>query len=332
MPECVSIVRWRANDLLNLRRFVHIPYMGLRQHGVAMFLQFIPEFSDGWRGLKFALVGLIAMASTACSSVDLLYTFADDVLESRARDLLDVSASEDSEHLDRAVDALFDDHRRLMVPRYSEFLSSMADALEEQDLSREHVDQAVSEFRRISAETTILAAPHVADVLIRHTTPERVSYFEARLAERRAEREAELAEASPEDYRTERIEKLEEGIERFIPDLTESQMAILADHVDAEIERNGRQRWLLNTERRHAALCAFLSTQPEKQALVDYFITWTTRSYEVVDPDYQTHSAQWWDGASQLFYNLVNAMEAQQRNETAERLRSYAEDFAALTS
>jgi|GEM_PF-1777296 len=286
----------------------------------------------GRRSAKMMAAGICLIALGACSSIDLLYAFADDVVESRAKSFLDVSNPEDAAHLELAIDALFVDHTENIVPRISSYLNAQADALEANDLGEDRVAMAVSDFRALTAKATEMAVPYITNVLIRHTTPERINYLEVQLAERRAEREEEFDDQTIEEFRVARIKALTDGVERFIPDLTAVQVSILEAHVDAEIERNGRQRWLLNTERRHAALVAYLRTQPDEAALADYFYVWTTRSYEVVDPDYKPQSAMWWMAKTDLFYELANSMEDGQRLATIDRLRSYAADFAALTS
>jgi hypothetical protein len=283
---------------------------------------------------RFAAALCLALGLGACSSVDLIYAVADDMVESRAERYLDLSDPADALHMEQTVDALFEARTRTLTPKISAFLNDQADLLEraEPSPSRDEVADGVERFRALLREAASGAAPYIAAVLVRHTTPERVAHLEAALAERHAEKVEDYADLSPADYRAERIDRTVDGIERFVPDLTAEQTVRVAAVVDAEIARGGRGRWLDNMAAKDAALVAFLRTGPDQDAVAAFMTDWFTASWRVADPDFKRHSDAWWESRADLLFTVIETMTPEQKAETVRTLRAYARDIAGLTS
>lgn len=275
-------------------------------------------------------IGILAVA--ACSRVDVMFSFADDVLESRTKTFLDMSDPNDEAHLRRTIDALFTVEVETLAPAYGAFLEEQAAVIETNPNgpSREQVAAAVEGFRNLLLESAEQAAPYVASVLVRHTTPDRIGHLEEALAEWRAERAEDEAGETPEEDRAERIERIAEGIERFIPDLSDMQMDIVTEYVEREMTIREPGRYALYTERRHAALIEFLSKQPDEAAIASYIVPWLARPYRVADPAFEADAERWWSGRATLYWAILREMEPEQKAATVARLRRYAADVIAL--
>lgn len=283
---------------------------------------------------RVSIIVVLVAAVGACSRVDVIYAVADDVLESRAERLLDMSDPADAEHLEATIDALFKDRSKTLSPQISAYLTAQADALEATDsaLTRDDIARSIEDLRHLLREAAEGAAPYIAEVLVRHTTPERIAHLEAALAERHAEKVEEFADMTPDEVRADRIERTVIGVERFVPDLTDDQIAIIAEIVDAEIARGGRARWLDNIAAKDAALIAFLRTGPDQDAIAGYMVDWFTRSWTVADPAFKSHADAWWASRVDLVFAVCETMSPEQKAQTIEKLRGYAEDIAGLTS
>ncbi|MEQ8665410.1 MAG: hypothetical protein RIC16_06775 [Rhodospirillales bacterium] len=269
---------------------------------------------------------------SACTQVDLIYSFADDVLASRAKSFLDMSDDRDESHLRATIDDLFSAETSTLAPAYSSFLRGQAGLLERSagGPTRDEADALVAEFRDLLVASSETAAPYFARVLVRHTTPGRLDHFEAALAEWREERREEDEDMTPAEALAERIERTTEQVERFVPDLTDTQLETIAAFVERDMARREPGRWLLYTERRHAALIAFLRTRPDEAAIAAYMVPWLSRPYELVDPAFEAHAEAWWAGKAELVWLVARDLSAEQRIALIEKLRGYATDIAAL--
>lgn len=261
-----------------------------------------------------------------------MYSFADNVLESRAKSFLDVSDSDDEAHLRETIDALFAAETATLAPDYSAFLHRVADVVEQSadGPSRADVDAIVGDFRALLVESSEVAASYFARVLARHTTPARIDHLEAEMAAWREERREEDEELTPAEALAERVERSIEHVERFIPDLTKSQRDEIAAFVERDTARREPGRWLLYTERRHAALIAFLRTRPDEAKIAAYMGPWLSRPYPLVDPGFQVHADSWWAGKAELMWLVTQNLSNEQKTAMVERLRGYANDISAL--
>ena len=118
--------------------------------------------------------------------------------------------------------------------------------------------------------------------------------------------------------------------ERFIPELSKSQRAMIATNIDKEVVSGSRERWLIYTKRRHAALIAFLRGKPDEAAITDYMVVWMGRPHKLVDPEFEIHADAWWDAKAELIWSLVNEMSPEQRAKTVDRMRVYVADIVSL--
>ncbi len=293
----------------------------------------MPSFSTRRRQITrtfrrtLPLVLMLAFLA-GCSSFKIAYTFADDLLEGRAEDYLDLS-SEDEAHLQEQSARMIAWHKAEMLPKYAVFFEAQADIAEANAWTREGIAETFATFRALMDETLQGAAPFVADVLIRHTAPERVEYLEARMAENTAElREEELQESRAESV-DEWVERRVSNFERFLGPMTEAQLAIIK--LQAEIAVDPEKRWLVNRTRRQEAFVTFLRTEPSRADISDFVHRIVLRGHEIVDPDYRAHTERRWALLEQLHYDILVTLTDEQRRELVFNLRSYAADMRELS-
>lgn len=283
--------------------------------------------------LKRGLVSLVVVLGLgACSNVEVMHAVADDVLKSRVGDILDLSDPDDERRVSETVDRFFADATPSLAPVYANFLSAQAEVLEQKGdtLGRDDVAAMIADLRQLLRDSAEDLAPVVASVLVDHTTPERVAHMREALAEQRAERTEDRQKGSASYRRGERIERLTDNIERFIPDLNDAQQASIAAYVDADIAEDDDDRFYEYTERRHEALADFLLTGPDEQQIADYMVRWMTDGPALTDPAFVPQAEAWWQGRVDLFWSVVRDMDDVQRAETVRILRGYANDIAGL--
>lgn len=174
---------------------------------------------------KLAALGTILLLLAACSTTRLLYSFADDFIESEAEFYLKLDEEGES-FVETKVDDFIGWHRTAMLPRYAAYLDAQADLIEGGGLNRAGVDAAVDKFRELIEGTMRGFTPHAAIVLARHTGSAKIAHFRERLAERAEEHRENLDQPAAERAE-ERAERTQDNFERFIGDLTDGQLAII---------------------------------------------------------------------------------------------------------
>lgn len=272
-----------------------------------------------------ALIG--ALLLSGCSSFQIAYTFADTMLEARAEDYLDLSPEQEVE-LETQTAALIAWHRKTMLPKYAAFFNVQADVAEAGGWTRRQLNEAFGEFRALLDETVEGAAPFVAQVLAGQTTPEKLDYLEARMAENLAEhRDGEMAE-TPEEWLDQWVESRVERISRFTGTLSDEQVAIVRRYTESGMDN--AIRWLDNRELRQGALVMFLRTKPSPDEIARFVHRILLRAHEIVDPGYREVSERRWALLERMYFDVLSTLSDEQRRELVSTLRDYASDMIDL--
>lgn len=257
-----------------------------------------------------------------------MYGLAENALAQEAEFHLDLNEAEAAE-LDRRIDALFDWHSKVMLPRYAGFLNAQADLIDSGKLDHGMIAASVVELRRIFEELVAGAAPYTAEILVNHTAPEKVRFLEARMAERLAERKEELEEPAEERLEA-RIERMTENFERVTGPLKPGQIDIIRRYA---IKTAGAdEAWLRTRANRQRAFTAFLSQQPDKAQISAFVYKILLRPYEIVDPEYKAVSEARWKRFQALLETMMASLSAEQRNHMSATFRRYASDMLELST
>jgi len=274
-----------------------------------------------------AVVGVLGVLS-ACSSLKIAYSFADDALESRAEQYLDLD-SEGEAKVEAEIARLLNWHRAAMLPRYAAFLNGVADVNDAGPWQRRDIAQAFLGFKALMDETALGAAPFIANVLADHSSSARVDHLRAQMAVYIRE---ELAEekASFEDRLTEQVDRRVRNFERFVGPLRDQQIDIIRRHTAPAL--TDRNLWLRHLDRRHQALADYLRTAPETMALATFVHTWTTRGYDIVDAEYAEISNARWAKLEELHEDMLSSLDVEQRAALSSSLRSYAADMMDIAT
>lgn len=274
-----------------------------------------------------ALLIPLLLVPAACSGVGLLYGFAGDYVHARAASFLDLDEPED-QFVALKVDDLMAWHRTRMLPDYAQFLRRLADRVEQDSITREAIHLAVAEVQDLYAATVHGAMPHVAAVLVRHTTPARVAHLRARIEDRNREHEAEL-KAPPADRAADRIDRISGRFERFIGDLTPAQRAIVETYVRGS-QASGSV-WRENRRRQNETFLAFMESRPDEAGIAAFTETLLTEPQRVVE-GYVPFSDDRQRRFEALLYDVLSTMTGAQKRTAIDTLRGYADDLAALAT
>ena len=277
---------------------------------------------------KLMLTLVITMGLAACSSLKIMYDFADDYIKQEAKFFLKFD-EQGEQHLNDQVDKMMEWHNAIMLPRYAAYLRQLANQLDHGLYGATAITKGMKDGRILLQNTVAGVAPYVARILVRQTIIENIEHLRLKLIERSKEQKEKLAR--PIEKQTEdRTERLTKNVGRFMGDLNEIQNNLINRYAKSTI--NDAKRRLDNRNLRQSALLTFLAGKP-KEMEIDAFINQIVlRAHEIVDPDYKGYSEKRIARFTTLLVNIFAASTNDQRQATSEKLRSYAQDFSEISN
>lgn len=277
---------------------------------------------------RISILVVLVTILAACSSTRLIYSLAAEFIHDEIAYFLDLDEEEDV-FLGRQVSEIVAWHRTTILPNYATYLTNMADKLAANQYGAADIAMALADGRSLVEETVTGLTSRASKVLVRHMTADNIAFMEKKMAVRLQERLAGLSE--PEDTRyADRLDRLKSNFERFFGELTEAQLALLKAHARATLG-DARVR-LRNIIQRQKVFLAFLKTQPAEASLTAYLNRLLLRGHEITDPGYQAFSKTSFNRFRTLLVNMVVISSPAQRKTIIATLRTYAQDFKAVSS
>lgn len=272
------------------------------------------------------LTGLISLL-TSCSSTRFIYTFADEFIKDEITYFLKLDEDEKI-LLNKQVSEMVNWHRTSMLPRYADYLNSIANKLENDEYSANDISKLMANGRFLIEETVIGLVPYASKFLINHQTSESIDYMEKKMLNRRQERMIELSK-SEDILLKERLERLTSSFEGFFGDLKDSQLTILETH--ARLTLNESRIRLHNRTLRQKVFIRFLRTQPTEVQLSNYLNTLLLKGYVITNPSYQAFSEDSLNRFQFLLVSLLATSNLTQRETIINKLRDYSKDFKTVS-
>lgn len=277
---------------------------------------------------KLMLTLVITMGLAACSSLKIMYDFADDYIKQEAKFFLKFD-EQGEQHLNDQVDKMMEWHNTIMLPRYEAYLRQMANQLDHGLYGATAITKGMKDGRILLQNTVAGVAPYVARILVRQTIIENIEHLRLKIIERSEEQKEKLArpiEKQTEDH----TERLTKNVGRFMGDLNEIQNNLINRYAKSTI--SGAKRRLDNRNLRQSALLTFLAGKPNEMEIDAFIRQISLRSHEIIDPDYRGYSEERIARFTTLLVNIFAASTNDQRQATSEKLRSYAQDFSEISS
>lgn len=271
--------------------------------------------------LKVTLALAIAWLLGGCTALRLAYDNADVYLHYRANGYLDLHGN-DSAELEERIAQFFHWHRRNELPQYTRIAEEAARRIDD-GLSREDVvwgyDSVVAHARR----SLHVAAERMAPLLDRLST-EQAASMEKRFAEDNRKFAREYLRGSESERRKRRARRVEERLEDWVGNLTQSQVARVGQFSErAPLYDELRER---DRKRLQAELLDMVRRREAQKRLPERAANWERGR----DPAHAAAS----EAARQEFFALLldldRTMTPQQRTRAQDNLRRYAEDFTIL--
>ena len=277
---------------------------------------------------KLILTLFLTIGLAACSSLKILYNFADDYIKQEATFFLNFD-EQGMQDLTDKVDKMMKWHNTIMLPHYAAYLNHQANQLELGLYNAQAVAKGMRDGLILIKNTIGGGAPYVASVLVHHTNSENIEHLRLQMLIRIKEKNETFEQ--PVDQRIEnRKERLKKNLKRFMGNLNEKQTKLINRY--AKVTVNDARRRLTNRTLRQSALLTFLTAKPSEMEIDTFVRQILLRPYEIVDPGYKVFSEERIDLLTILLANILAASTQDQRTATVYKLRSYAQDLVEISN
>ncbi len=277
--------------------------------------------------MKFSILVALISLLISCSSTRFLYTFVDSFIEDEITYFFDLDKEEEV-FLSQQISEMVVWHKQTMLPTYATYLSNIADMLEIEQYRSSNIFNVLTNGKFLIEETVAGLTPYASKFLITHQTIETIEFMEKRMLTRRQERITELSKTDDILYE-ERLEKLTKNFNRFLGDLTNTQVKLIELHARATIKES-RIR-LHNRTLRQKVFIRFLKNKPTEAELTSYLNKLLLRGYLITNPGYQDFSKASLNRFSTLMVNILETSTKKQRETVIRKLRDYADDFKTVS-
>ena len=276
---------------------------------------------------KTAILVVITILLTACSSTRFIYSFIDDFIQDEITYFLDLNEKEEL-LLSQQVSEMVNWHRTSMLPRYATYLINVADKIEKKEYESADINKLLENARFLIEQTISGLIPYASKFLINYLTNEDIEFMEKRMLTRQQERITELSKSEDILYK-ERLKRLTLNFERFFGELNDSQKTQLEAHTSQTL---GESRVRLhNRTLRQKVFIRFLKTQPTETVLIAFTEKLLIRGHLITNPSYEDFSATSLKRFEILLVNMLSVSSEVQLKTIIDNLRAYASDFKAVS-
>ena len=276
---------------------------------------------------KTAILVVITILLTACSSTRFIYSFIDDFIQDEITYFLDLNEKEEL-LLSQEVSEMVNWHRTSMLPRYATYLINVADKIEKKEYESADINKLLENARFLIEQTISGLIPYASKFLINYLTNEDIEFMEKRMLIRQQERITELSKSEDILYK-ERLKRLTLNFERFFGELNDSQKTQLEAHTSQTL---GESRVRLhNRTLRQKVFIRFLKTQPTETVLIAFTEKLLIRGHLITNPSYEDFSATSLKRFEILLVNMLSVSSEVQLKTIIDNLRAYASDFEAVS-
>ena len=274
-----------------------------------------------------AILVVMSILLTACSSTRFIYTFIDEFIQDEITYFIDLNEKEEL-LLSQQVTEMVNWHRSSMLPRYASYLINVADKIEKKEYESADISKLLENARFLIEQTITGLTPYASKFLVNYLTIEDIEFMEKRMLIRQQERITELSKPENILY-TERLNRLTNNFERFFGELNDSQKTLLESHTSQTL---GESRVRLhNRTLRQKVFIRFLKTQPAENELIAFTEKLLIRGHLITNPSYEDFSAASLKRFEILLVNMLKNSSKEQLKIIIDNLRGYAKDFEAVS-
>jgi hypothetical protein len=264
---------------------------------------------------------------TGCSATRTAYNQLDWILTFYLARHFDLDG-EQKDELREAVERNLSWHRETQLPRYSAYLSEIADSLNN-PVTEPEVRLAYGQILVFWDDAMLHIVPD-AQRFLSTLTDDQVQQMIVRMEENNERLYKEYSGGTEEERKANREKNTIKGAERFLGKLTAEQKQYvsesLADMQDATAD------WVANRRRWQAAFLELVIERPPEAVYRERLAELYVYPRRFDEPEFQTTVDNNLDAALRLTTHLLNDLNPKQRTRAQKRFANYAGDFEALAA
>ncbi|WP_323845156.1 DUF6279 family lipoprotein [Microbulbifer magnicolonia] len=269
------------------------------------------------------LVALLFLCS--CSSVQFAYNQLDRWMRWQIDDYVDLTSAQKGQ-LVAALDSFHSWHRQTQLPHYADFLSQLADQVEQGQLQQVQL-AAVEEPLRQFWDTASMQLYDLLLPLAAQLSDAQITGMEQKLREKREE-SLEKWQKSPDRIQRRRKKQIRRQSERWLGSLSGEQEQLIAAWV-AQVEYNP----LLRDQQRQIWQAQFIDLLRRKpDGYLAQLRDLMLNPEQLWPEDYRQMQEQRHQQARELSEQILASTTEQQRQHLTQTLREYARDFRTLAN
>lgn len=283
------------------------------------------------RQLKLCLAALMVLLLSGCSSVQLAYNYAPGLIAYRMNSYLNLDETQQA-LLDQELAAFTAWHEETALPQYTKTLNQWAARVSSNQPFEAKEILGIQETVEQQLQTLGTRASQQLGPLLISLGPQQIKQLQSKLEASNKEYFSDyLKDADSPSNVKKRHARVIKRFEDWLGPLTAAQQKILTDVSDArtpiisswDAERRLRQRALLLVlnEQRNA------DPAKAQEALADYLKSLNQYREPVLNAQREKLRLEW----AQATASILNSASPAQKRFLQNKLRGYAQDFAALT-
>ncbi|MCO1333878.1 DUF6279 family lipoprotein [Microbulbifer sp. OS29] len=273
----------------------------------------------------FVFLFLVATFIGSCSSIQFAYNNVDYLIRWKLHDYVNLTQRQKQE-LQAALSSFFHWHRQTQLPRYADFLSQLANEVEQGQLETPQLAPVEKQLRQFihaaSSNAYDLLLPIAAQL-----TPHQIDQLQQNLRKKQRKM-LEKWQRSPWKIQRRRDRQIRRESRRWLGTLTESQKQLIAAWV-AQVEYNP----LLRSEQQHLWQDAVIDLLRQKPpGYLDKLRDLLENPEQLWSDQYRKTQEERHQQARELGKQILSSTSPAQRHHLSKTLRDYAQDFRTLSS
>ncbi|WP_444891852.1 DUF6279 family lipoprotein [Microbulbifer sp. TRSA001] len=287
----------------------------------------MPQTPGSFTAQKWHLIILLVVASllSSCSSIQFAYNNIDYWIRWKLHDYVDLNSQQELE-FQGALNSFFHWHRQTQLPKYANFLTQLADKVDQGQLEDPQLGPAEDEVRHFISSASNNAFNLILPIAAQ-LTPQQIDRLQHNLIKKQ-KKTLEKWQRSPWKVQRRRDRQIRKESRRWLGSLTDQQKQLIAAWVKQveynPVLRNEQQQiW-----QSHAI--ELLRQKPDRY--LEKLRSLLENPEQLWTDEYRKAQEQRKIQARELGEEILSSTSPTQRRHLSKTLRDYAQDFRTLSS
>ncbi|WHI45843.1 DUF6279 family lipoprotein [Microbulbifer sp. JMSA004] len=287
----------------------------------------MPQTPGSFTAQKWHLIILLVVASllSSCSSIQFAYNNIDYWIRWKLHDYVDLNSQQELE-FQGALNSFFHWHRQTQLPKYANFLTQLADKVDQGQLEDPQLGPAEDEVRHFISSASNNAFNLILPIAAQ-LTPQQIDRLQHNLIKKQ-KKTLEKWQRSPWKVQRRRDRQIRKESRRWLGSLTDQQKQLIAAWVK-QVEYNPVLR---NEQQQIWQSHAIELLRQKPDGYLEKLRSLLENPEQLWTDEYRKAQEQRKIQARELGEEILSSTSPTQRRHLSKTLRDYAQDFRTLSS